>query len=67
VTGGGEFLAANLFKPLGMASTAHPANDAAIVDHLASGYMPAGAAGFAGGKLVYRNGSSEFVATRTRP
>lgn len=42
----GEFLAANLFKPLGMVSTAHPAADAAIVDHLASGYMPAGAAGF---------------------
>lgn len=42
----GEFLATHLFKPLGMASTAHPAADAAIVDHLASGTMPAGAAGF---------------------
>jgi CubicO group peptidase (beta-lactamase class C family) len=42
----GEFLATNLFKPLGMTGTAHPALDAAIVDHLASGYMPVGAAGF---------------------
>jgi CubicO group peptidase (beta-lactamase class C family) len=42
----GEFLAANLFKPLGMTGTAHPATDTAIVDHLASGYMLAGAAGF---------------------
>ena len=43
----GEFLARNLFEPLGMADTAHPASDETIVPRLASGYMPAGATGFA--------------------
>ena len=42
----GEFHAGNIFTPLGMASTAHPAADETIVGQLANGYMPKGAAGF---------------------
>ncbi len=42
----GEFLAANLFKPLGMNSSGHPGDDRAVIDHLAAGYMPKGDAGF---------------------
>lgn len=40
----GDFLAQNIFKPLGMTSTAHHATDQMIVDNLASGYMPKDAA-----------------------
>ncbi|HEY6844383.1 MAG TPA: serine hydrolase domain-containing protein, partial [Thermoanaerobaculia bacterium] len=40
----GDFLAQNIFKPLGMTSTAHHASDAAIIDRLARGYMPKDAA-----------------------
>jgi CubicO group peptidase (beta-lactamase class C family) len=38
----GAFLAENIFKPLGMTSTGHPADAKAIVERLAIGYMPKG-------------------------
>jgi len=37
----GDFLTANIFNPLGMNDTRHHADDAAVVPHLAYGYMPA--------------------------
>jgi CubicO group peptidase (beta-lactamase class C family) len=40
----GDFLAQNIFKPLGMTSTAHHGNDQAIIADLANGYMPKDAA-----------------------
>jgi CubicO group peptidase (beta-lactamase class C family) len=42
----GDFLAQNVFKPLGMNSTAHHATDEAIIAGLANGYMPKEAAAF---------------------
>jgi CubicO group peptidase (beta-lactamase class C family) len=43
----GDFLDANIFKPLGMSATAHHGADSAIVTNLATGYMPEGSDGFA--------------------
>ena len=42
----GDFLAQNIFKPLGMNSTAHHAAEETIIAGLASGYMPKDAAAF---------------------
>src|SRR6266550_1188169 len=42
----GDFLAQNIFKPLGMNSTAHHATEEMIVSRLANGYMPKDAADF---------------------
>jgi CubicO group peptidase (beta-lactamase class C family) len=38
----GDFLRANIFKPLGMANTGHPARAEILIPFLASGYAPAG-------------------------
>ena len=43
----GEFLEANIFKPLRMSATAHHGEDSAIITDLASGYVPEGSDGFA--------------------
>lgn len=42
----GEFLERNLFKPLGMTSTAHHGDDHQIIEGLATGYLPRGTNGF---------------------
>src|SRR2546423_1730646 len=42
----GDFLAENIFKPLGMNNTAHHATEKMIVRRLANGYMPKDAADF---------------------
>lgn len=42
----GEFLEQRIFKPAGMANTAHRAKDETIIADLANGYAPVGAAGF---------------------
>src|ERR1700740_3528066 len=36
----GDFLARNIFLPLGMSNTAHHASDAAVIANLANGYRP---------------------------
>jgi CubicO group peptidase (beta-lactamase class C family) len=41
----GDFLKQNIFDPLGMRDTAHPANAAEIIPNSASGYVPAGTEG----------------------
>src|SRR5436309_10336689 len=41
-----EFLAKEIFQPLGMSATAHQTTDSTIVQHLVHGYNPAGAADF---------------------
>ena len=38
----GEFLARNIFEPLGMTSSGHDGNAAALLKNRASGYVPAG-------------------------
>jgi CubicO group peptidase (beta-lactamase class C family) len=40
----GDFMSANIFKPLGMNDTAHHGEDTAIIPRLAVGYMPRDAA-----------------------
>jgi D-alanyl-D-alanine carboxypeptidase len=42
----GDFLAENIFKPLGMTSTAHHGDEKTIVDGLATGYLPKDADAF---------------------
>jgi CubicO group peptidase (beta-lactamase class C family) len=42
----GDFLARNIFAPLGMSNTAHHAADEAVIASLANGYMLKDAAGF---------------------
>jgi D-alanyl-D-alanine carboxypeptidase len=39
----GDFLAANIFQPLGMTSTGHHGDETAIIANLSSGYLPEGA------------------------
>jgi len=42
----GDFLARNIFRPLGMSNTAHHGADEAVIAGLSNGYMPKDAAGF---------------------